>query len=49
MLSILLLGAPHVILDGQPLDTLRRKNRALVYYLALRVAPVTRDEALAFL
>ncbi len=49
MLSILLLGAPLIMLDGQPQDTLRRKNRALVYYLARRVAPVTRDEALAFL
>src|SRR5579859_598012 len=49
MLSILLLGAPAISVDGRPLDTLRRKNRALVYYLARRVTPVTRDEALAFL
>ncbi len=49
MLSILLLGAPLISVNGQPLDTLRRKNRALVYCLARHVAPLTRDEALAFL
>jgi DNA-binding SARP family transcriptional activator len=48
MLTVLLLGAPQVILDGQPLDSLRRKNRALLYYLASRDEPLTRDEALAF-
>jgi|SRR5579859_2674258 len=30
--------------DGRPLHTLRRKNPALVYYLARRAAPVSRDE-----
>jgi predicted ATPase/DNA-binding SARP family transcriptional activator len=49
MLSILLLGPPQITLDGHPLDSLRRKNRALLYYLARRDQPFTRDEVLAFL
>ncbi len=49
MLSILLLGPPLITLDGHPLDSLRRKNRALLFCLARRDAPLTRDEALALL
>src|SRR2546425_10715386 len=49
MLSVLLLGSPVITRDGQSLDSLRRKNRALLFYLARREAPLTRDEALAFL
>ena len=49
MLSILLLGPPHLALDGQPLTAPRRKNRALLFVLAARDAPLSRDEALAFL
>jgi DNA-binding SARP family transcriptional activator/predicted ATPase len=49
MLSLLLLGPPLLSLDGQPLTALRRKNRALLYVLARRDTPLSRDEALAFL
>ena len=49
MLSLLLLGSPQLTLDGQPLDNLRRKNRALLFCLARRTMPLSRDEALAFL
>jgi hypothetical protein len=44
MLSIFLLGAPVISVDGRPLDTLRRKNRALVNHLARRAAAASRDE-----
>jgi len=47
MLSVRLLGVPQLVLDRRPLDTLRRKNRALVYYLAARAKPTTRDHVLA--
>jgi len=49
MLSLLLLGSPVILLDGRPLNALRRKNRALLYVLAARDTPLSRDEALAFL
>ncbi len=49
VLSILLLGPPVLTLDGQPLNALRRKNRALLFVLAQRATPLSRDEALAFL
>lgn len=48
MLSIQLLGVPHILLDDQPLELTRRKSRALVYYLATRPRPLTRDHLLAF-
>lgn len=48
MLSIHLLGPPHILLDGQPLELARRKSRALLYYLAAHPRPVTRDHVLAF-
>lgn len=44
---ILLLGSPSILLDQRPVEALRRKNRALVYYLAANPRPVTRDQALA--
>jgi DNA-binding SARP family transcriptional activator len=49
MLSILLLGAPQVLRDGHVLQIPRRKNRALVFYLAAHAQPRTRDQILALL
>ena len=46
MLSIFLLGSPQLVLDEQPLGALRRKNRALLYYLAAHTTPLTRDHLL---
>lgn len=48
MLSVLLLGPPQLMLDGRPLALTRRKNRALLYYLAAHEQPLTRDQLLAF-
>lgn len=42
-----LLGAPQLFLDAQPLTVLRRKNRALVYYLAAHPRPTPRENILA--
>src|SRR5262245_29795270 len=47
-LSVILLGPPQLLLNGQRLERLRRKNRALVYYLAAHDKPLTRDHLLAF-
>src|SRR5215207_3443999 len=49
MLSIQLLGAPLLLLDGRPLNVPRRKSRALLFYLAARTTPATRDHLLALL
>jgi len=49
MLSLSLLGSPQILLDGQPLDSLRRKNRALLFYLAAHREPLTRAHLLTFL
>jgi DNA-binding SARP family transcriptional activator len=49
MLTLALLGSPQITLDGHSLDSMRRKNRALLYWLACRDEPLSRDEALAFL
>ena len=49
MLSIKLLGAPLLLLDGRPLSVPRRKSRALLFYLAARTTPATRDHLLALL
>ncbi len=46
-LEIHLFGTPSLSLNGQALDGLRRKNRALVFYLAAQSHPLTRDDALA--
>jgi DNA-binding SARP family transcriptional activator len=48
VLSIHLFGAPRITRDDQPLTVARRKSRALIYYLAGRSGPVTRDHLLAF-
>jgi DNA-binding SARP family transcriptional activator len=45
-LSVLLLGLPQLLLNEHPLDALRRKNRALVYWIAARAQPVTREQVL---
>lgn len=47
MISLLLLGPSQILLDHQPIDIARRKSRALLYYLAVRSAPVTREHVLA--
>jgi len=44
MLSILLLGPPHVLLDQRPVRVTRRKSRALGYYLAAHREPFSRDQ-----
>ncbi len=48
MFTISLLGTPSIIARDRPVTTLRRKNRALVYYLAAQAGPVTRDRLLTF-
>ncbi len=45
-LTIQLLGPPHIILDERPVESLRRKNRALVYYLAAQARPQSREAIL---
>src|SRR5262245_36884981 len=46
MLAIALLGLPRVALDQQPITALRRKNRALLFFLAQQHQPVSRDHLL---
>lgn len=48
MLSIRLLGAPHITYTDQPVTISRRKSRALLYYLAAHPTPLARDHLLAF-
>jgi len=48
MLSIRLLGAPRITYADQPVALVRRKSRALLYYLAAHPAPLARDHLLAF-
>ncbi len=47
MLSVRLLGPPQLFLDARPLKVPRRKSRALIFYLAARAHPATRDHLLA--
>ncbi len=47
-LEIHLFGTPRLWLNGRVVDKIRRKNRALVYYLAAHNHPVTRENLLAF-
>ena len=49
MLSIVLFGSPQLCLDRHPVPLLRRKNRALVYYLAEHPEPVRRERLLTLL
>ncbi len=48
MWSILLLGAPQLLQADAAIQIPRRKNRALLYYLAAHAKPLTRDQILAF-
>lgn len=48
MLSLLLLGSPQVLRDQVPLQLPRRKNRALLFYLAAHEKPLTREHLLNF-
>jgi len=47
MLSVQLFGTPQIRLHGQPLDTLRRKNRAVMYFIAAHPKAISRDQVLA--
>jgi DNA-binding SARP family transcriptional activator len=47
-LEIQLFGTPQVLLNGSRMDGLRRKNRALIYYVAAQEGQLTRDKILAF-
>ena len=49
MLSIELLGPPRLQRGGEALRLVRRKSRALVYYLAAHTEPVTRERLLSVL
>src|SRR6185437_1917222 len=46
--EIYLFGAPRLILNGQTVDNMRRKNRALLFYLAAHHQPLTRENLLTF-
>ncbi len=48
MLSIRLLGAPHITYADQPVAISRRKSRALLYYVAAHPTPLSRDHLLPF-
>jgi len=47
-LEIQLFGNPQVLLNSRRKDGLRRKNRALLYYLAAQGGQSTRDKILTF-
>ncbi len=47
MLAILLLGPPQILRDGAPVALPRRRTRALVYYLAAHIEPLSREHLLA--
>jgi DNA-binding SARP family transcriptional activator/Tfp pilus assembly protein PilF len=47
-LEIRLFGIPRLLLSGHNIDGLRRKNRALIYYLASQEGKSTREKLLAF-
>jgi DNA-binding SARP family transcriptional activator len=47
MLAVQLFGAPQIRLCDQPLDALRRKNRALLYFVAAHAQSLSRDQMLA--
>jgi DNA-binding SARP family transcriptional activator len=46
--AVLMLGVPQFLFDKRPSDVIRRKNRALVYYLAAHTQPLTREQVLSF-
>lgn len=45
-LEIHLFGTPSLTLNGKALDGLRRKNRALVFFIAGQAQPITREDVL---
>ncbi len=47
MISIHLLGVPKVLLDQAPLPLVRRKTRALLYYVSAQTQPQSRERLLA--
>ena len=47
-LNIRLLGSPSIVRNGMPLANIRRKNRALVYFLAAQPRSITREQLLVF-
>ncbi len=47
MLTLYLLGAPQITLDGLELHLARRKSRAILYYLAAQAEAVTREGLLS--
>jgi len=47
-IEIRLFGTPQLLLNGRSVDGLRRKNRALIYYLAAQEAELTREKLLTF-
>jgi DNA-binding SARP family transcriptional activator len=47
MISILLLGTPQVLRDQAPLPLVRRKTRALLYFIAAQPEPQPRERLLA--
>jgi predicted ATPase/DNA-binding SARP family transcriptional activator len=47
-LEIRLFGIPRLVLNGHNVDGLRRKNRALIYYLAAQKGGSTRERLLTF-
>ncbi len=47
-LEIHLFGAPRLLLNRQSVGNLRRKNRALLYYLAAHSQSLTRENLLSF-
>jgi len=48
LLEVCLLGVPRLVLNGRAVASIRRKNRALIYYLAANKRVVSRDNLLAF-
>jgi DNA-binding SARP family transcriptional activator len=47
-LEIKLFGNPRLFLNGQLVANIRRKNRALIFYLAAHTLPLTRENLLTF-
>ncbi|HLO31313.1 MAG TPA: AAA family ATPase [Anaerolineales bacterium] len=48
LMEIRLFGAARLSFNGQVVDDIRRKNRALLYYLAAHHQPLRRDHLLVF-
>src|SRR4051794_39794123 len=48
MLSVYLLGTPELVSAGQVLQLPRRKNRAVLFYLAAQGKALTREQLLGF-